>query len=159
MATIYLNSPDDTLRFGQSLAERIRYSSVRTLLLRGDLGSGKTALTRALTEALPGGSDAEVSSPSFTVCNHYPTVPPVLHCDLYRCQEAIPDEILDALEQSDILCIIEWSEFLPAADRPQDFLDILLETCDRGRLLTLEGYGPKARQLAMELYDVWHCEY
>ena len=54
---------------------------VHSILFYGDLGSGKTTFTRGLIEALPGGENAEVSSPSFTLCNSYPTTPSVIHCD------------------------------------------------------------------------------
>ncbi len=60
------------------------WGKIRALYLRGTLGSGKTTLTRGLVAALPGGEDAEVASPSFTLCNIYPTRPALLHADLYR---------------------------------------------------------------------------
>lgn len=85
MAGIKLVGLGDTIRLGRWFADSLpTYPALRALLLRGPLGSGKTTFTRALVEALPGSASAEVASPSFTVCNHYPTIPPVLHCDLYR---------------------------------------------------------------------------
>lgn len=157
MDTFCLNSLDDTRHLGRLLAKYIPASKIKALLLYGDLGSGKTTLTRELVTALPGGDRAEISSPSFTLCNHYPTSPSVLHCDLYRCQENLPDEILDALERRDVLSIIEWAEFLPPEDRPENRLDIFLKTCERGRLLTLATYGQQAGQLAVKLHDDWSC--
>ena len=97
--TFVLESLDDTARLGTLLAGMMQNApQVRALLLQGDLGSGKTTLTRSLVAALPGGDQAEISSPSFTICNNYPTCPPVLHCDLYRCPASLPDEVWDALD-------------------------------------------------------------
>ena len=81
-------------------------SGIAALLLRGPLGSGKTTLTRALVEALPGGDQAEVASPSFTLCNYYPTTPPVMHCDLYRSPGSLPDEIAEGLDKPEIFSIL-----------------------------------------------------
>ena len=104
--TFVLKSLDDTTRLGTLLAGMMQNApQVRALLLQGDLGSGKTTLTRSLVAALPGGDQAEISSPSFTICNNYPTCPPVLHCDLYRCPASLPDEVWDALDADAGICI------------------------------------------------------
>lgn len=140
---------------GRWLAANLPGSGVRALLLRGPLGSGKTTLTSALVQALPGGEAAEVASPSFTLCNHYPTTPPVLHCDLYRSTGALPDEILDGLENPAILTIVEWAEYLPPADWPEEILDISLQACEEKRLLALEAHGSSAMTLLRALYAQW----
>ncbi|MBQ4566515.1 MAG: tRNA (adenosine(37)-N6)-threonylcarbamoyltransferase complex ATPase subunit type 1 TsaE [Desulfovibrio sp.] len=157
MATLLLSSPEATERFGHWLAVQLSDIDLSAILLRGDLGSGKTSLTRALVMALPGSDTAEIGSPSFTLCNHYPTIPPVLHCDLYRCQGDMPDDLLDVLDSSGTLCIVEWAEYLPLADRPQDFLDICFKTCDEGRLLLLAASGPHAARLMERLCADWPC--
>jgi len=107
-------------------------------LLRGEIGSGKTTLTRFLVEALPGGDRAEVSSPSFTLCNVYPTTPQVLHCDLYRVGGAVPEEISEVLDAGDMAVLVEWAEYLPVEQRPQDFLDIYLQACNDYRIVRVE---------------------
>ena len=171
MWTLKLPDLDATARFGQALARLLTQAAepgghapapaplgpvVHCVLLRGDLGSGKTTLTRALVQALPGGDVAEVSSPSFTLCNAYPTTPPVLHCDLYRTESAFPDELWDALDDRGTLTLMEWGEFAPAAALPEDYLDIRLETCDAERLATVEPHGDVARRLVLTLqHEYW----
>lgn len=160
MLKISLPTPHDTAHLGTRLAHILRQTSaVRALLLRGPLGSGKTALTRALVAALPGGADAEVSSPSFTLCNVYPTTPPVVHCDLYRAETALPEEVWELLDDaptSTSLAVIEWAEFIPAAALPGEYLDICLETCKLGRLATVEPHGKAACGAVMQLqHDDW----
>lgn len=110
---------------------------LRCVLLRGPLGSGKTTLVRFLVEALPGGEMAEVSSPSFTLCNVYPTTPEILHCDLYRAGANPPEELDVALEAGEALCLVEWAEYLPPALLPEDFLDIHMGVCEEYRLVRI----------------------
>ena len=84
---LVLTSPEDTMELGAMLARAMSASTVRNLYLFADLGGGKTTLARGFVAALPGGETAEVASPSFTLCNVYPTRPEVLHADLYRLSE------------------------------------------------------------------------
>lgn len=116
---LHLPDTETTLALGAELARLLSQpGSPRVVLLFGDMGSGKTTLVRGLVSALEGGADAEISSPSFTLVNSYPTRPPVLHADLFRCEPAdsdnfensghvagawaapgdIPDELAEALE-------------------------------------------------------------
>ena len=121
--------------------------SLRCILLRGDLGSGKTTLVRFLVEALPDGDRAEISSPSFTLCNVYPTTPSVLHCDLYRVGSAIPDELGETLAAGDMAVIVEWAEHLHCSWLPQDFLDICFQVCNEHRLVCLEIHGSNSARI------------
>ena len=127
---------------------------LRCILLRGDLGSGKTTLTRCLVETLPGGDRAEISSPSFTLCNVYPTTPPVCHCDLYRTGSAVPVEISEILDAGDMTVIVEWAEYLPVAWLPHEFLDICLQVCDDYRLVRVEIHSPNSARLRFLLQAV-----
>ncbi len=117
------------------------------LLFQGSLGAGKTTFTRALVHTLPDGVLAEVASPSFTLCNTYNTTPPIIHCDLYRCAYALPEDLWDALETSHILTIVEWAEYMPSDAFPKDYLDISLKICEEGRLLEVTSHGLQAGTL------------
>ena len=160
MICIELSSLESTARLGRALARTLAGHGsplpVPCVLLRGDLGSGKTTLTRELVHALPGGPESEVSSPSFTLCNAYPTTPPVLHFDLYRSGHALPDEVWEALDSPGTLTLIEWGEYVPRAALPEEYLDIRLETCDAQRLATVEPHGAKAREAVLALqHEDW----
>lgn len=83
--------------------------------------------------------------------NSYPTDPPVLHCDLYRCGDApLPDEIADALDDPGTVVLVEWADYLQPRDYPPDFLaltfDIETEQCEKNRALTLSATGPHATE-------------
>ena len=156
MASLILRTPEETRRLAAALAELLCASTVRAVLLYGPLGSGKTLFTSGLVRALPGGAQAEVASPSFSLCNRYPTRPPVLHGDLYRCAgdpEEVPEELLVGLETPELLVVLEWAEYLPREEMPQEYLDIRLQPCDKGRLLTLHSHGPCAGEVSGHLFD------
>jgi tRNA threonylcarbamoyladenosine biosynthesis protein TsaE len=92
-------------------------------MLEGALGAGKTTLVRGLVAALPGGEEAEVSSPSFNVLNLYPTTPPTAHFDLYRLENQPPDEsLLECIEAGAHLLLIEWPQYLPRRHWPASYL-------------------------------------
>lgn len=147
-----LRTLEDCAALGGALAACLREPhGPRCILLRGDLGSGKTTLTRFLVEALPGGDRAEVSSPSFTICNYYPTEPELLHCDLYRTGADIPEELIEALGGDGAgksACVAEWAEHIPPALLPEDFLDIHLQLCDEYRIVQICVRGPAAARPA-----------
>lgn len=155
MARITLHDLSETRRLGGIMAAAVAACGPTALLLRGPLGSGKTTFARALVESLPGGDLAEVASPSFTLCNYYPTTPPVLHCDLYRCPGSPPEELMEGLDDPQTLTLLEWSEYLPPEELPQDYLDISLQPCEESRLLTLQAHGPKAEGLVRHLRRTW----
>ena len=173
---LVLNNADDTLELGRMLASAMSASSVRALYLFADLGGGKTTLTRGFVSALPGGERAEVASPSFTLCNIYPTRPEVLHADLYRLSEgaSMPEEMEEMLEEGNALLVLEWPEYLAPqyydaerlevrlihsekiAENCEDFpehvkglktLDNADESCKSFRLATLEAHGMAAQAL------------
>lgn len=155
-----------TERLGRVMAEVLTASGLSQLiLLQGDLGAGKTTLSRFLVEALPGGTAAEVSSPSFTLCNIYPTRPEVWHYDLYRLEEPNsglpPDEaLLEALEyfgaeassplaynkDNPILMLVEWPERLDAKFLPQSYIHCRLTAEQNDRRASFTGYGRVAQE-------------
>ena len=110
------SSAEETTEFGRRLAARL---SVPTLvLLKGDLGAGKTTLTKGIIAGLGAAKEEEVTSPTFTLIHLFQRegAQPikVYHADLYRIEGA---QSLDSLGLDDILSepcilIVEWSERL-----------------------------------------------
>lgn len=146
-----LRLPDEsaTLALGRALAAILTAPRSRAaLLLRGDLGSGKTTLVRGLVSALPGGDEAEVASPSFNIVNVYPTRPEVFHVDLYRIPGGDPsvEEHLEAACENQALVVVEWAQHLPRALVPDDRLECDWLPAQAGRLcaLTANGQGGAA---------------
>jgi len=84
------------------------------LLLKGELGAGKTAFTRFFCSAL-GIDESSVASPSFTIMHEYPATPHgVLHADLYRLGPGVdPDDIgLSDYLDGRWIVVVEWGEYL-----------------------------------------------
>lgn len=163
-----LNGPEDTMELGRILAKAMCASPVRNLYLFAGLGGGKTTFTRGFVAALPGGETAEVSSPSFTLCNVYPTDPEVLHADLYRLSEGVslPEEMDDMMEEGDPLLVLEWPEYLARNRYAEERLELRLEadpevlaknldnsekSWETKRLAILEASGIEAQALLREL--------
>jgi tRNA threonylcarbamoyladenosine biosynthesis protein TsaE len=126
--TIILKTESDTQALAQQLAEMNLSGSV---WLSGDLGAGKTTLTRYWLQAM--GHNGVVKSPTFTLVEPYQiaqsdgNVKPVYHADLYRLQDPEELELMGFYEYFDepnVLVIIEW------ASRAEDYLpkpNVLIE--------------------------------
>lgn len=111
-------SPEQTAEIARQIAALIPAPAV--IQLTGNLGAGKTTLTKSLVEAWGAGKADEVSSPTFTLIHEYGEPVAVYHIDLYRLET--PAEFyslgLDEIFDSSARVLIEWGEkfarFLPA---------------------------------------------
>ena len=123
-----------TMALGARLA---RMPDVAMMLLRGDLGVGKTTLVRGLLRAR--GHAGAVKSPTYTLVEPYELVGgQVFHFDLYRL---VDEDELDAMGfrdylAADALCLVEWPERAPGLLGESD-LDIDLVLDGEGRMATL----------------------
>jgi tRNA threonylcarbamoyladenosine biosynthesis protein TsaE len=112
MATIISHSAEETFRAGCAEAERLRGGDV--LALTGELGAGKTQWVKGLAAGL--GSDATVTSPTFTLIHEYGGGRlPLYHVDCYRLEK--PEELLaigmdDYMDGRGVL-VIEWADKFP----------------------------------------------
>ncbi|HUE47232.1 MAG TPA: tRNA (adenosine(37)-N6)-threonylcarbamoyltransferase complex ATPase subunit type 1 TsaE [Aestuariivirgaceae bacterium] len=119
------------------------------LAISGDLGSGKTALARALIQALsPQGDSLEVPSPTFTLVQTYDARIPVAHFDFYRLNDAteLAETGFDEFAESHVT-LVEWADRLPG-ELPDDRLEIALEVAGTGRRARLFGHGAWTGKLA-----------
>lgn len=114
----------DTFSFGRRLAADLEPGDV--VLLRGDLGAGKTVLARGIAVGL-GVPAEEVRSPTFTLVNPYQGRLAVYHLDLYRIEKAADlDELgLEEILGGDGVAIVEWGERL-GAWRPARCLEVAI---------------------------------
>ncbi len=101
-----------TDEFGREIAEKLQAGDV--LALAGDLGAGKTHLTKAIVAGL--GCDFPVTSPTFTLVHEYRGGRlPVFHFDFYRLDD--PAELLgigwDEFLESEGAVIVEWADKFP----------------------------------------------
>src|ERR1700737_3481442 len=104
------DSAEQTMQQGRELAKSLTPPVM--VLLSGDLGSGKTTLTKGIVAGLGAASEDEVTSPTFTLVHVYKNHCKVFHADLYRVEGFHDLETLgleDVFAEPAVL-IIEWSE-------------------------------------------------
>ncbi len=133
-------SPEDTEKVGMQLARLFPESTKKGFVaLFGDLGAGKTALTRGFVSVLSPGS--RVKSPTFTIVNEYVSGPvPVFHFDLYRLSGSDDLEDIGYFEYLERgICIVEWSERLEGLI-PDDAVKVYLtKNDDDSRIIKIES--------------------
>lgn len=111
---VITHSAEETTAWGHALAARLRPPTL--LLLSGELGSGKTTLTKGIVAGLHAATEDEVTSPTFTLLHEYGREQKVFHGDLYRLGGFHDLETLaleDVFAQRDAIVILEWSENFP----------------------------------------------
>ena len=136
--TVKLDSEADTRSLGLEIADALEPGDV--VALTGDLGTGKTALTKYIAEGL--GVKEEISSPTFTIIKEYKSGRlPLYHFDVYRLGSG--DELLDTgaeeLLDGDGACVIEWADIV-ADVLPADSLIVSLNYGDSENKRTAEIY-------------------
>ena len=139
-ATEYItHSADETIALGRELAKQL--APPKLVLLRGDLGAGKTTLVKGIAEGLHAASQEDVTSPTFTLVHEFrgPEVN-LFHVDLYRVdtQRELETLGLDELFAEDgNLVLLEWGEKFPRFVKERD-VEISLERLgDQERKITV----------------------
>lgn len=110
---IVTQSSEETIAWGRKFAKQLKPPAL--VLLTGDLGSGKTTLTKGIVAGLGAAGEDEVTSPTFTLVHVYGKNAKVHHADLYRIDSFHDFETLgmeDVFAQPGIV-ILEWSERFP----------------------------------------------
>ncbi len=143
---IQTQSPEETSALARAFAAVLRAGDV--VLLDGELGAGKTFLTRALAEAL-GVDPGVISSPTFVIVNEYPSASgvPVMHVDAYRLDVDDPDSLetlgWDRVVAPGTIAIVEWGQ------RVASLIEAPLAS------VRIEATGAQERRLAFALPDAW----
>ena len=144
-----IKTPEDMEQLGEALAAKLVAGDL--LLLSGDLGAGKTTLTRGIGQGL--GAIGTIQSPTFVLARTHKTTagPNLVHVDAYRLGSAVELDDLDIDFEKSIV-IIEWA---------RDFLDDLYENwllveIDRSsqddmRTVKISGHGPRWQEVDFAL--------
>jgi tRNA threonylcarbamoyladenosine biosynthesis protein TsaE len=124
------HSPEETVALGRTLAQGL--IPPKLVLVRGELGAGKTTLVKGMAEGFQAASEEDVTSPTFTLVHEYrgPKVN-VYHIDLYRVDTPRELETLgiDDLSSENSVLLIEWGEKFPRFERECD-VEIVLERAE-----------------------------
>jgi tRNA threonylcarbamoyladenosine biosynthesis protein TsaE len=141
-------SSEQSTALGRIVGQQL--NSGLSLLLYGDLGSGKTAFSQGLARGLDVPEVYAITSPTYTLINEYPGRLPFYHVDLYRLKDPIdPEELgLDEIMEENVVVAVEWSDRLHPQDRPSQRLDLFFSvTGENQRSVNINGYGLGASNL------------
>jgi len=147
----FLANEEATLALGKQLAEACP-DSLCIIYLEGELGAGKTTLTRGFLRAM--GHQGNVKSPTYTLVEHYQLGNrAVFHFDLYRLSDAGELEFLglDDYFRDNAICLLEWaqrgSEYLPEPD-----LLVQLNYHEHARNAVIEAKSVLGEQICGKLH-------
>jgi tRNA threonylcarbamoyladenosine biosynthesis protein TsaE len=138
------SSAEETIAVGRSIAASLKPPLM--LILRGDLGAGKTTLVKGIVEALGAGEPEDVTSPTFTLVHEYESPDQstkLYHLDLYRLEEDRQllslgiDEMLD----SGSVVLIEWGEKFPSIRARADGEIVLTHQGENVRSIQVRNHG------------------
>ena len=135
---ITTHSAEETIAFGRTLSELL--TPPKLVLLRGDLGAGKTTLVKGIAAAFGAAAEEDVTSPTFTLVHEYRGPRANLyHIDLYRVDT--PRELetlgLDDLRAQDSILLIEWGEKFPRLVRERDVEIVLGRAGENERTISV----------------------
>jgi tRNA threonylcarbamoyladenosine biosynthesis protein TsaE len=129
---VITHSAEETIAFGRTLGNLL--APPKLVLLRGDLGAGKTTIVKGIAQAFDAAREEDVTSPTFTLVHEYcgPSAS-LYHIDLYRVDTPREFETLgldDLIAENSIL-LIEWGEKFNRLVRERD-VEIVLESLGEG---------------------------
>lgn len=140
-----VNSVEQTYNIGFQIGHMCKSGDI--ICLVGDLGTGKTHLTKGIAKGL--NIDDHITSPTFTIVNEYEGRLKLYHFDVYRVND--PDEIeaigFDEYIFSDGVSIIEWANYIedliPQEDAMYIYINKIEDQCPNNREIKFEFTNPK----------------
>lgn len=151
---LVVNNLEETQKLAQKLAPQLKTGM--TVLLKGPLGSGKTAFVKAVGKAL--GVERAIKSPTYTIVKTY-ELPgreeELVHVDAYRLEKGYAESIdLDAYLNAGAIIFIEWPQYVKEF-LPDNYLMIEFELLDLDRReLTFSQVGDY-QQTQQDLEQDW----
>ncbi len=136
-----ITSPAKMEQFGRQLGAELKGGEIIELV--GDIGAGKTTLTRGLAQGL--GIKDNITSPSFTInCNYQGRSGLTLHhYDFYRLSDAgiIADELAETIHDHHAITVIEWGDSIKSVLPAEHITIKISHRADRGREVEIRKIG------------------
>lgn len=145
--SMYSQNEVELMAIGQSIGEKLKAGDI--LVLTGDLGAGKTTLTKGIAKGLEIGQ--MIKSPTYTIVREYEGRLPLYHLDVYRIGDDSDSIDLDDFLYGDGVTVIEWGELLNP-HLLDDYLTILLEYSGDGRKVSGQAHGSRSQVLLEEIF-------
>ncbi|MDC7234060.1 MAG: tRNA (adenosine(37)-N6)-threonylcarbamoyltransferase complex ATPase subunit type 1 TsaE [Spirochaetales bacterium] len=130
MTEFYSSSFEETLEWGEKIGKQLRPGDI--VALNGDLGAGKTSISKGIALAL--GIKDDITSPTYTIVSEYDGEIPLYHMDMYRIDGIEEFELLgvDELLFGNGVSLIEWSERI-SEYLPDDCKSLQISILEDGR--------------------------
>ncbi|MHC5268378.1 tRNA (adenosine(37)-N6)-threonylcarbamoyltransferase complex ATPase subunit type 1 TsaE [Enterococcus sp. LJL98] len=153
---IFLGGPEETKKLAKMIGSVAQKGD--NLVLTGDLGAGKTTLTKGIAEGL--GIEQMIKSPTYTIIREYLQGRlPLYHMDVYRTGGSAGDLGLDEYFEGEGLSVIEWGNLLEDY-LPEDYLEVILtkdpENSDH-RQVAFQSHGPAGQQFEARILAKWRA--
>ena len=144
---VVAKSSRQTMSWGRKLGKLACGGEIVGLV--GELGAGKTCFVRGVADGAGVGKNAWVRSPTFTLINEYQGRLPIYHIDLYRVGDRADVDGLNLREYlyADGLSLVEWFEYLPAAEVDEYLQLNISHAGTSGRDLTFIAHGERYERL------------
>lgn len=150
MKTIMVSTLQETQKLAEKLGESI-IGKQCLLLLKGDLGAGKTTFTKALGKTL--GVKKIINSPTFTILKSYQMGDErrLHHMDAYRMEGIVQDLGFEEIFDEDAICVVEWPDYIEDM-LPKERLSITIHRMgETEREFVFEASGKQYEQIVEEL--------
>ena len=145
---MYTKNEDELIALGEDLGHLLERNDV--LILTGELGAGKTTLTKGLAKGL--GIHQMIKSPTYTIVREYEGRLPLYHLDVYRIEGDADSIDLDEFLFGSGVTVIEWGHLL-GENLPSDYLELEILKKDEGREIVFHAHGHRATELLKGLTD------
>lgn len=138
MQQILSHNEQETRKVGEKIAQMLKKGDI--ICLEGDLGAGKTILSKAIAESL--GIQEPVTSPTYTIVHEYKGSIPLYHFDVYRIMtvEEMFELGFDEYIFGEGICVIEWAdkikEIIPSTSI---WIKILYGQNNQDRIISING--------------------
>ena len=144
---LYIKTEKEMIELGKLIGDKLIKNNVITL--SGDLGAGKTTLTKGIGQALK--VKSIINSPTFTILKIHQGTMPLYHMDVYRINKDSGDDDLEEFFEMNGVCVVEWAENIGYL-LPEEFLKIEIEILKNSqRKVTITGIGQEYKRLIEDL--------
>ena len=152
MFEIHTTSQEETMELGKRLGEKVFANSC--VVLEGDLGAGKTTLTKGIALGL--GIDRIIKSPTYTLIREYRKGRlPLFHMDMYRIEESggASEVGLEEYFYANGVCVVEWAQYIED-ELPSTFLKVQIDRVgddESKRVICLVPHGKEYEEFINKL--------
>ena len=151
METLKINikTEEEMIELGSAIGS-LSYPNM-IITMNGDLGAGKTTMTKGIGEALE--INRVINSPTFTIMKIHQGKMPLFHMDVYRLDNSTGDDYLEEYFYMDGVCVIEWATNLSDII-PDERLELYIKNIDEtSRDLTFVAKGKEYEKLLESVFD------